>query len=135
MNIQGIQPPNRPLCNTVAQLNAFANLSKKLESAEATNMYEMTGCLSACHKNKYELTIEEESYRTLYGYHPSEVLLIFTIYERSYVEEEEYVIYDLNSFGADVGGFMGLVLGFSLLSIYDKMVECLGKYKVNNLTK
>ncbi len=31
---------------------------------------------------------------------------------------DEYVVYDFNSFVADVGGFTGLLLGHSLLSIY-----------------
>ena len=135
INIQGIQPTNHPVCNTVEQLHAFAKISSKLENAEATSIYDMTGCLSSCEKDKFDISLEAESYRTRYGNYDSDVLLRFTIYESSYVEEEEYVIYDLNSFGADVGGFMGLVLGFSLLSIYDKMVECLKKQKFINLAK
>ena len=39
-----------------------------------------------------------------------------------YDEKEEYVIYDTNSFIADVGGYMGLLLGFSLQSMAE-MVE------------
>ena len=31
-----------------------------------------------------------------------------------YDEKEQYVIYDMSSFIADVGGYMGLLLGFSL---------------------
>ena len=42
---------------------------------------------------------------------------------------KQYVIYDFNSFIADVGGFMGLLLGFSLLSIYDEMESLLKRFK------
>ncbi len=37
--------------------------------------------------------------------------------------KEEYIIYDFDSFIADVGGFLGLLLGHSLLSIYQSMHE------------
>ena len=33
-------------------------------------------------------------------------------------EMEEYLLYDLNSFVADVGGYLGLLLGQSLYGIY-----------------
>ncbi len=32
--------------------------------------------------------------------------------------KKQYVIYDGNSFFADVGGYLGLILGHSLLGIY-----------------
>ena len=48
------------------------------------------------------------------------------ITERSYEEREQYVIYDTNSFVADVGGYMGLLLGCSLMSLYND-VEALVK--------
>ena len=35
-----------------------------------------------------------------------------------YQEMEEYLIYDFNSFIADVGGYLGLLLGQSLYGIY-----------------
>ena len=39
-----------------------------------------------------------------------------------YDEKEEYIIYDMSSFIADVGGYMGLLLGFSLQGVAE-MVE------------
>ena len=45
--------------------------------------------------------------------------LAVVITERSYEEREQYIIYDTSSFIADVGGYMGLMLGVSLMSIYE----------------
>ena len=45
--------------------------------------------------------------------------------DRTIVEEEQYVIHDLYSFFADIGGYMGLLLGSSLLSLYDEAVGLL----------
>ena len=36
---------------------------------------------------------------------------------------KEYYAYDTNSFIADVGGYLGLCLGFSLLSFFDLGIE------------
>ena len=38
--------------------------------------------------------------------------------DRSHEQEEQYIVYDTDSFFADVGGFMGLLLGTSLVSVY-----------------
>ena len=35
-----------------------------------------------------------------------------------HVVKEQYVVYDGNTFVADVGGYLGLLLGHSLLGIY-----------------
>ena len=43
----------------------------------------------------------------------------FSISKFSVVEEKDVFTYDLNSFVADFGGYLGLLLGMSLLSIFD----------------
>ena len=130
INIQGVQPTNKSPCNTTSQLKAFAATSAKLENAEATTIYAMTGCLSACEKDKFDLTLEREYYKTLYGsVRRSQVLLQLTIHERSHIEEEEYIIYDSNNLLAEIGGFLGLILGSSMLSLYDVVSERIKKVK------
>ena len=36
-----------------------------------------------------------------------------------YDERKQYLIYDITNFTADFGGYLGLLLGSSLLSLYD----------------
>ena len=43
---------------------------------------------------------------------------------------EEYVVYDSDSFIADVGGFFGLLLGQSMLGIYYMSVEWIAKSNI-----
>ena len=45
--------------------------------------------------------------------------------DRTFVEEEQYFVHDLYSFFADIGGYMGLLLGSSILSLYDEAVGLL----------
>ena len=44
----------------------------------------------------------------------------------------QYVVYDHNSFIADVGGYLGLFLGASIPSFYDIMVNFIGRITHNS---
>ena len=44
-----------------------------------------------------------------------------------YIVRQEYLTYDINSLIADVGGYLGLLLGHSLLSIYQWLMEWIAK--------
>ena len=44
---------------------------------------------------------------------------------------EQYELYGFSSFVADVGGFLGLLLGASLLSMFEKCFESGKKYFMN----
>ena len=46
---------------------------------------------------------------------------------------EEYELYSFSSFVADVGGFLGLLLGASLLSLFEKCFESGKKYFKNQI--
>ncbi len=43
-----------------------------------------------------------------------------------YVVRKEYLTYDENSLIADVGGYLGLLLGHSILNIFDVLVHACG---------
>ena len=60
-----------------------------------------------------------------------EVHAKFKIIERSYEEKEQYIIYDTGSFFADVGGYMGLLLGCSLASLYYEIEDLMKKHLCN----
>ena len=44
-----------------------------------------------------------------------------------YEEKKEYLTYDTNSFVADFGGYLGLLLGHSILTFYDWFVLIIGQ--------
>ena len=47
---------------------------------------------------------------------------------RRYTELVHYYTYEWGDFIADVGGFLGLLLGYSVLSIYDELkIACKSK--------
>ena len=47
----------------------------------------------------------------------------FFIFSDNFEEKTQYVIYDLNSLIADIGGYLGLLLGHSIYSIIYRVVK------------
>ena len=82
-----------------------------------------TGCLSACLKKKYGIL--PKAMTTLQEANTCHAKVSLQVDDKTFIEEEQYVVYDLYSFFADIGGYMGLLLGSSLLSLYDEAVGLL----------
>ena len=120
-NIQGSQFPEGISCNNKSHLDGLANITKLFQTADENDIFALTGCLSACEKDKFTLSVDpvEKVAKTHGG--DCEFHISFKIMKRSYGEEEQYVIYDTDSFFADVGGYMGLLLGCSLMSLYNEL--------------
>ena len=93
----------------------------------------MTGCLSSCEKDKFDVIMTDKT-EQVWGYKwgywgLSYLTLYINMRESSYIEEEEYYIYDFDTFIADVGGYMGLLLGSSIISLMDEVESLLIKAK------
>ena len=100
-----------------------------LEQARSNTIFELTGCLQSCQRNEYTLTGSEFKAIKFSLWGKPNLKLAFSIGKTSYKEEEQYVIYDFNSFIGDVGGFLGLLLGYSALSIYDELIGMIRRFK------
>ena len=126
-------------CKSGLQLQHFTRILRNLTHADDTTIYEQTGCLGSCERHEYH---EFEYHRNDLvwmmcqgGNQSCELTLRLEMNDRSYEEKRQYVVYDFNSFVADVGGFMGLLLGFSMLSIYDELTTKLKGWKFGRLSK
>ena len=76
-------------------------------------IFDLTGCMPGCSKSHFDL-VTLEKHRT-----NKTKLIVHLMYNRGEFDQtEEFYIYDYTSFIADVGGYLGLLLGYSLLSIY-----------------
>ena len=49
--------------------------------------------------------------------------MITIIFTEEYEKKEHYFIYDGNALIADIGGYLGLLLGFSIYGIVESFVE------------
>ena len=120
-------------CNTLAQLRNLTSIVKRLHEADARTIYKLTGCLASCERYEYHRIDSEMSTSPGGIFLPSHLILQFLIVDKSIEDRKQYVIYDFNSFIADIGGFLGLLLGFSILSIYDEIEKMLRQVKYKSI--
>ena len=120
-NIQGSLYPEGTPCNNKSQLDNFVKITRVFQNADENEIYEMTGCLSSCEKDHYAISALplERKDQSVTGV--CEIHAKFQIIDRSFEEKEQYVIYDTDSFFADIGGYMGLLLGSSFISLYNEI--------------
>ena len=111
------------LCNSRSQYLNLSRIFSKLQYADAETVYEMTGCLASCEKFEYEISgySVELSSKSRVPRRICDLTLGLEMNDASFEEKKQFFVYDFNSVVADVGGFMGLLLGFSMLSIYGEL--------------
>ena len=140
LKILGTTPTNdgHRTCNTTSQLKHLGNLTRKLQEVDSNTIYENTGCLASCKRNEYgaieATTLQSEDCAGWLG-QVCAFYLRFKILDVSYEEKEQYYIYDNNSFIADIGGLLGLLLGWSIFGLFDMLVNLLKRFKCGSLLK
>ena len=115
-NVFGSKYSKGPPCTTKDQLRHFDRISGELLGSNDHDVYTMTGCSPLCDRNVYSIYADPMTCWDDYNY--NEFQLLMRITDRAYEERTQYIIYDTDSFIADVGGYMGLLLGYSIMSLY-----------------
>ena len=99
-------------------------------------IFEKTGCTPGCSKSMIE--ISPEYHDNMIKKYNNEVRLLFYYNSGEYELGEEYYIYNWGSFVADIGGYLGLLLGSSILSMYHMITPLLiqqGKWLARKMEK
>ena len=115
------------LCKSRIQLQHLSNISEALEIMDASGIYKTTGCIAPCKKNKYQSVPMEMEFTKGPEGGFQYVSMFITIENGLFEEREEYLIYDWDSFISDIGGYIGLLLGSSLYSLYQDMAVMVGR--------
>ena len=118
------------LCNSTTQLKRLAIISMELMETDANGIYNVTGCLASCEKNKYQITMAETPKANGGSRFGSDLRIRVTIQNGMFEEREQYLIYDTDSFVADIGGFLGLLLGWSMYGVYQDCAGIVGRMRV-----
>ena len=110
--------------NIKTKQNYSYSIFNWLNEMDEREIFEMTGCMPGCSKSEIKVvTRYEHKQRQDDG---KKVVHLQFVYPRGeYDLIEEYYIYNWGSFIADVGGYLGLLLGSSLLSMYYTMIPML----------
>jgi len=104
-----------PVCSSPAQLEAQDSLVGALYRQTRAGVVRTTGCLPPCTYIRYSVLQQKHSPDSLTDGVGFSLLLAADGLE----EEVEEEIYDLLSFLSESGGALGLLLGFSLFTLWD----------------
>ena len=120
---------SKPFCKKDTMNVMVTWLDSQFKGMPEADIYNLTGCLPHCERDEISLadTPEGRSWPTRGD--PT-LHMIFFFEDGSYQLQEEYIVYEINDFIADVGGYLGLLLGHSMLSIYYMSVEWFGHTEI-----
>ncbi len=111
------------LCQTEEQFNMYIKMSgKDFSSTSEAEIFKRTGCKPRCFQRHY---FDNKISNGNFPYGSNRDGLIFAAFIKSgeFVYEEEVYVYQWLDFIADIGGYLGLWLGFSALSICDSLTR------------
>ncbi len=129
----------KPLCRSNEDYSRWAEFAQKIVMAISENeVYDLTGCISPCEKYEYTLSADHDLRHYPYNNATDTHRFVWLeVYFRNgrYPVKEQYYIYDENSLVADIGGYLGLLLGHSLYSIFCGLenlghILSLSKYRI-----
>ena len=118
---------SKEFCSS-GQLSKFNKAISKysIRKSEA-ELLKHTGCLPDC--ERFEMSLQDVGPVTWPEEDPI-MSLYFLFEDGSYSVGEEYIVYDTSNFIADVGGYLGLLVGQSILGLYYWSAEWLAKLKI-----
>ena len=127
-------PQNRQQCQGKEKFTEFRNLSMSIGNPEVIGELETKGCIIP---NCEERTWHIESFQkeNLTNFNISEENLKLTIifpHSSKVLVRNEINLYTVSSFFADVGGYLGLLLGESLISYFLLIIQWLKKIVCSN---
>ncbi len=118
---------NVGLCDQPWQLELYLNLSKELMVQGENKLASTTGCETSCVRDNFvsSMVSSSESRATDSSVTKSTLELRWEYDQADFPVKKQYLTYDGNDFIADFGGYLGLLLGHSLLTFYDGIVACI----------
>ena len=94
-------------------------------------IYNKTKCLPNCEGE--EIDVRSTGKPMIHSNERPVFSLEFQFESEMYQSSEEHILYDTDSFIADAGGYLGLLLGHSMLSIYRSVAEWLSESNIWNI--
>jgi hypothetical protein len=127
-----------PTCNKVFQHDKLLNLMQDVDNLGEMDLYKMSGCLPSCHRSEFDTKITTtksdlldtdiqlatgggtgNATGTATEKNSSRAAITLYYAGSRYKKKVAYLTFELSDLYAAVGGYMGLLLGTSFLSVYD----------------
>ena len=118
---------NLPKCSEKVQYQSFLDAYDEIASLSGFSIATKTGCLPSCKINEFTISIVNVVQVPNVGA-PTWGGQFFYPGGR-YIKKVYHYNYDFTSYIADVGGLVGLFLGYSMLSFYDGLKSAWRKIK------
>ena len=109
-----------PICKEPKHYNAFIKIHNEVTRKKEAKIAQITGCLPSCRRNEYAMKLINRIELPLVDGH-RQMSGLFYYPTGRYIEKSYYYAYTIGDFFADIGGYMGLFLGYSALSCYDAL--------------
>ena len=124
--------PTKALCSKRSEYAEWTKWVQTIMKLNEEQIYRRTGCLGSCHADEYriiegkDLTVSNRTDSKT----DKRLRLRFMFPSAYYQVKEEYAVYNFDSFIADVGGYMGLLLGQSIFSIVCSFWDISSHFKI-----
>ena len=115
-------------CDSNQKILNFFETYYKLVRADLDQIVKKTGCLSPCSYMEYVLTGEEVYAYENVSNNKEELTLKLDYASTQLTIKEEILVYPIESFLAEIGGSLGMFLGFSLFMLWDLFEYAFGVF-------
>ena len=105
----------KPLCTKPGEYNNYHSLYSKVMNFDTDQVNKVGKCSPKCLRDEYSLR-HWQTYET--GTEDAWTLAVFFAKDRFHLRQQYYT-YDFSQFLADFGGYLGLLLGSSIMGFYD----------------
>lgn len=108
------------LCETPAQYDHFLSIFNWLQTSNEGEIATATGCLPPCRRSEFSTeeiasTISDIGFWGKGKQQPSEIEMYFA--SGRFQVRKQYLTYDSHNLVADIGGYLGLLLGHSVFGV------------------
>ena len=108
-------------CKDPSELREWKNIWRKLVKMDEHEVYEETGCMVRCQRKEW--TLSKIFDNKLESQNNSQISVYMFYANGRYQVGTQYYTYDFNSCVSDFGGYLGLLLGYSIVSFFDMAQE------------
>ena len=121
----------KSLCMKPEEYNSYHTLYYEVMDFDTDKVNKIGKCTPKCLRDEYSIR-HFQTYET--GTQDSWTLTLFFAKDRFHLRQQYYT-YDFQQFLADFGGYLGLLLGTSIMGFYDTLMELLQKLIGNSKKK
>ena len=107
------------ICQDPTKLDEWKTIWDKLKKMDESELYDETGCIAKCKRKEWIVKkITDPSYLRDQLENGSQIEIHMFYNNGRHRVGKQYYTYGLNSYISDFGGYLGLLLGYSIMSFF-----------------